>query len=350
MVGGGVGESEGEENVCTETVDGSNNGAVEENMVLVVGESGSVVEGTIMVSMVTKCGGCVTTVCSCVLRLEGRRLSMVEECITCIVLERSDVRLNASLEVKSSSCGLSVACGLLDSVSSKTVLVCKLGCGPSAARRLLVTVGSSTRLLTEVGCGVSVACGVLVTVSSSTVLTCEWIDVGCEPSAARRLLVTVISSTRLLAAEVGCGVSVGCGLLVTVGSSTVLVCTLMKVGCGLSVACGTIGSSVILVCELTDVGWVLAVARGLLVTVVSWSSTVLVCKWIDVGCESLVNADSSTRLLVEIGCGLSVASGLFITVGSSMILVCEWMEVGCGLLVTDREGERGVESATKTRR
>ena len=107
--GGGVGESEGEENTCTETVYGSIGGAVEDNIVLVVVESGSVVEGTIVVSMVTKFGGCVRPVRSCVPRLEGSTLSMVEECmlrvcVTCTVLEGSDVCLNASLEIKSSSC------------------------------------------------------------------------------------------------------------------------------------------------------------------------------------------------------------------------------------------------------
>ena len=126
--------------------------------------------------------------------------------------------------------------------------------------------------------------------------------------------------------EVGCGLSVACGRIVTVGncSSTVLACRLVEVGCGLSVACGTVRSSTISVCEL---------GCGL-----------------SVGCGLLVIAGSSTRLLVEVCCGISAASGLLITVGSSMILVCEWKEVGCGPLVVDREGERGVESATKTRR
>ena len=179
-----MGESEGEENACIETVYGSNVGIMEDKIVLAEGESGSVVEGTIVVSMVTNCGGCVTPVCSCVSKLEGSKLSMVEECITCTVLKRSDVCLNASLEVKSSSCGLS---GLLVTVGSKTVWVCelmKVACG------LLVTVGSKTVWVCEL---MKVGCGLLVSVGSKTVLVCE---LGCGLSVARRLLVTVGSSTR----------------------------------------------------------------------------------------------------------------------------------------------------------
>ena len=265
MVGGGVGENEGEENTCTEAVDGSNGGVVEEKIVLVVGEGRSVVKGTIIVSMVTKSGDCVTVVCSCVLRLEDCAPTVL---VTCTVLERSNVCLNVPLEVKSNSCGLSVAC------------------------RRLVTAGSSARWLVEVSCKFSVACGLIVAVVSSTILVCKLTEVGCE-------------------------LSVGCELLVI---ATILVCEL---GCRLSVA------------------------RELLVT--AGSPMILVCEWIDIVCEPLT-ADSSTRLLVEVGRGLAVGSELLITVGSAIILVCERTKVGCGLLVVDREGERGVESATKTRR
>jgi len=283
MVGGGVGENEGEENTCTEAVDGSNGGVVEEKIVLVVGEGRSVVKGTIIVSMVTKSGDCVTVVCSCVLRLEDCAPTVL---VTCTVLERSNVCLNVPLEVKSNSCGLSVGCGLLVTAGSSTILVCELGCG------LLVTAGSSARWLVEVSCKFSVACGPIVAVVSSTILVCKLTEVGCE-------------------------LSVGCELLVI---ATILVCEL---GCRLSVA------------------------RELLVT--AGSPMILVCEWIDIVCEPLT-ADSSTRLLVEVGRGLAVGSELLITVGSAIILVCERTKVGCGLLVVDREGERGVESATKTRR